>query len=246
MDKESSEAQFVRIAVVSDTHLQHLKYNICMPEADMVIHAGDATFLGKIEELHLFFEWFKGLPYKYKILVAGNHDLMFERNRTLAASMLGRDVIYLEDKLVEIEGLKIYGSPWQPEYGKLAFNLPRGHRLREKWNKIPNGIDILVTHGPPMGIRDLNSDGLHVGCEDLRDVVTKRVKPRLHAFGHIHLSYGTTVIGRTLFANAAISGTDHKPDHRPIVVELDGKNRDLPPVLVQDAAIQPLDPIPER
>lgn len=236
----------MKIVLISDTHLQHLRYRIEEPEADMVIHAGDATFQGKIIEMRSFVDWFEKLPYKYKIIVAGNHDWLFQKNRDLARSMLKKDTIYLEDDLVEIEGLKIYGSPWQPEFCNWAFNLPRGHRLREKWNKIPTGVDILVTHGPPMGIRDLNADGLHVGCEDLLEVVTKRVKPRLHVFGHIHLSYGTAMVGRTLFVNAAISGEDYKPNHRPIVVEMDAGKLEGLPVIVQGAAIQPLDPILER
>jgi hypothetical protein len=45
-------------------------------------------------------------------------------------------------------GYKIYllceGTPWQPEFGGWAFNLPRGQSLLDKWNKIPADTDILV------------------------------------------------------------------------------------------------------
>jgi len=39
----------------------------------------------------------------------------------------------------------------QPEFHGWAFNLPTGAALREKWNLIPDGIDVLITHGPPTG-----------------------------------------------------------------------------------------------
>lgn len=234
----------MKIALMSDTHLMHLKYKLKFPEADMVIHSGDATFQGKLNEVAAFADWFGKLPYKYKVFVAGNHDWLFQKNRDLARSMLGDGVVYLQDDMVELEGLKIYGAPWQPEFCNWAFNLPRGHRLREKWNKIPNGIDILVTHGPPLRILDLNLDADHVGCGDLYDVVVKRVKPRLHVFGHIHNAYGAVAQGRTLFVNAAICGEDYKPTHGIVVVEFDpAKTVEIPKIKVNCERAIPLEPI---
>jgi|SRR5579871_1333776 len=228
---------------MSDTHLMHLKYKLQMPEADMVIHAGDATFEGKLAEVSLFAEWFRSLPYKHKIFVAGNHDWLFQKNRDVARSMLGDQVVYLEDNLVEVEGIRIYGSPWQPEFCDWAFNLPRGHRLREKWNKIPSKVDVLVTHGPPLRILDLNQDGEHVGCGDLYEVLTKRVKPRLHVFGHIHNGYGIVAEGRTLFANVAICGENYKPTHGVVVVEFDPEKPGIPEIKVNCQRALPLEPI---
>jgi 3',5'-cyclic AMP phosphodiesterase CpdA len=92
----------------------------------------------------------------------------------------------------EVPPVKIYGSPWQPEFFDWAFNLPRGPLLAEKWNAIPNDTDILITHGPPHKILDLTEgDKLHVGCEELRKLFDSgSIKPRLHVFGHIHETYG--------------------------------------------------------
>lgn len=39
----------------------------------------------------------------------------------------------------------------QPWFYGWGFNLPRGQALLEKWNLIPEGVDILITHGPPLG-----------------------------------------------------------------------------------------------
>lgn len=208
-----------RIACISDTHLRHLFFPLQIPESDILIHAGDATLSGDFFEIRDFFEWFGALPHRIKIFVAGNHDWLFQRKPALARSLVPDGVVYLQDDMVEVEGLKIYGSPWQPEFQGWAFNLPRGYRLREKWDMIPSGIDVLVTHGPPLSILDLNYSGDHVGCGDLYEAV-KRVKPRLHVFGHIHVSYGVAKAGNTLFVNASTCDEAYRPSNKPIVVDI--------------------------
>jgi Icc-related predicted phosphoesterase len=210
----------MKIVLISDTHLTHLKYQINVPECDLLIHSGDALCGGNEEELQLFSAWFGALPAKRKVFVAGNHDRIFEKRPDEARKLLPKDVIYLQDELVEVDGLKIYGSPWQPEFFEWAFNLPRGRQLAEKWARIPAGIDILVTHGPPMGVLDWSEYSLeHVGCEDMRRELA-RVKPRLHVFGHIHGGYGTAVHAGTTFVNASICDESYRPSHEPVVVEI--------------------------
>jgi Icc-related predicted phosphoesterase len=85
---------------------------------------------------------------------------------------------------VELEGLRIWGSPWQPEFQNWAFNLNRGPEIRKKWDMIPEGIDILVTHGPPKGHGGVTFDGFDAGCEDLLHVITKRVKPLVRVMSY--------------------------------------------------------------
>ncbi len=211
----------MRIICISDTHLRHLKFPINVPIGDLLVHAGDATFEGSPREIQAFFDWFSALPHKHKVFVAGNHDWLFQKNPELARQLVPKNVTYLQDSMAEIEGLKVYGAPWQPEFMNWAFNLPRGHRLREKWNLIPSRVDVLITHGPPLRYCDLNPDGEHVGCGDLHDVIVKRVKPRLHVFGHIHGGYGIAAAGRTLFVNASVCDEAYRPSHAPIIVELD-------------------------
>lgn len=102
---------------------------------------------------------------------------------------------YLEAATVNLRkdcssGINIFGSPWQPEHINMAFNLPRGEALRQKWSEIPDNTDVLITHTPPYGILDSLEDGTHVGCEELLEAVAERVKPRVHVFGHIHECYG--------------------------------------------------------
>jgi len=212
------------IVCISDTHLRH---NFDVPPGDILIHAGDVTSKGTIHnnEIDTFLQWFSSLPHKHKIFIAGNHDFVFEKNPREAALYIPDDVIYLQDSEVTVEGLRIYGSPWQPLFHHWAFNLPRGTPIRQKWKLIPKGIDVLITHGPPLGILDHTLDhydrmGSHVGCRDLRERV-RYVKPRLHVFGHIHCGAGLETVDGTTFINASICDERYVPNNRPITTFLD-------------------------
>jgi Icc-related predicted phosphoesterase len=212
----------VKVVCISDTHNQLDKVQV--PDGDILIHAGDFTGRGRIEEITKFNHELSLLPHKRKIVIAGNHDILFETNPTLARSLLtGCD--YLEDSGVEIEGIKFWGSPWQPQFYNWAFNKKRGMPLREKWNLIPSETDVLITHGPPYGVLDLAQriyplSDEHVGCEELRREVIDRIKPRLHVFGHIHHSYGTVKLGDTQFINAATLNEQYQVAHPPVIFNL--------------------------
>jgi hypothetical protein len=126
---------------------------------------------------------------------------------------------YLEDSGIEIAGVKFWGSPWQPEFYDWAFNLPRGQALADKWALIPDDIDVLITHGPPLGILDQVITGDHVGCADLLEAV-QLIKPKVHIFGHIHEGYGRIEQNGTVFINASVCTARYRPINPPIVVEV--------------------------
>lgn len=112
--------------------------------------------------------------------------------------------IYLEDESLQLMGIKFYGSPWQPRFSDSAFNLTRGSELRRVWEKIPSDTEVLITHGPPLGVMDLcrrhTEDGGtkpagRSGCQDLLSQVVARVRPRYQIFGHVHeCKYGSILI----------------------------------------------------
>ncbi|HEX8197531.1 MAG TPA: metallophosphatase domain-containing protein [Pyrinomonadaceae bacterium] len=206
-----------RIVLLSDTH--NCNEQISVPDGDILIHAGDATNRGQVDEIAAFNEWFSGFPHKHKIFVAGNHDWLFETRPKYAQSLLAENVVYLQDSAVEILGLKIYGSPWQPRFFDWAFNLNRGGEMAEKWKLIPNEVDILITHGPPFGILDETPRGDFAGCEELRKRV-EEIRPELHVFGHIHFGYGETEKFGVRFVNASNCDEDYLPTNPPIVVDL--------------------------
>lgn len=210
----------MKIVCISDTHLAHVKHDLKIPDGDMIIHAGDSTSMGKAYEISQFSEWFVALPHKHKIFVAGNHDFLFESNPSAALQFLDSSIIYLRDSLIEIEGLKIYGSPWQPWFYSWAFNLHRGENIREKWKLIPEGVDILITHGPPFGLGDLTVGGEKTGCKDLLDEILKRVKPKYHVFGHIHEGYGEYSKNEIRFVNASMLNERYEPTNQAVVLDM--------------------------
>ena len=226
----------MRIVAISDTHLFHedrglrKAEQIEVPDGDILIHAGDATFKGYLREIDRFAMWFHSLPHRHKIFIAGNHELGLEDNPVDAERHLqGYSFLedqnikvchYLNENEVTVEGLRIYGSPWTPRFFDWAFNADRGPKIKQHWDKIPDGIDILVTHGPPFGHGDLTISNGHQGCEELALAVA-RVKPKLHIFGHIHPGYGVTRNDDTIFINASTCDESYAPTHPPVVIDRD-------------------------
>ena len=192
-------SQGLRIVAMADTHLQH--DGLVVPDGDILVHAGDMLQHGSLDELARAADFLRALPHPIKIIVAGNHEICLEKLPAEARAML-EGFIYLEDDAVTIDGLVFYGSPWQPKFRIWAFGAARGAELASKWAKIPERVDVLVTHGPPHGFGDRihwKGQDRHVGCVDLLARV-RVVQPRLHLFGHIHQDRGRWIEGPTTFA----------------------------------------------
>jgi Icc-related predicted phosphoesterase len=201
------------IIAISDTHNHHHKLQL--PKGDILIHAGDYSNIGTREDTINFLEWFSAQPHKHKIFIAGNHDFYAERKRQEFRALLPANVHYLENELVTILGLKIWGSPYTPYYGGMAFNKKRGKDSKAIWDQIPDDIDILVTHGPPHGILDHTYKYTHVGCEELKTKV-EQVKPRYHIFGHIHEQPGVEKIGDVTYMNATQVNLFYQLTRKPL------------------------------
>jgi Icc-related predicted phosphoesterase len=145
---------------------------------------------------------------------------MFERHPGAARELLG-NAIYLENSRAEVAGLKIWGSPVQPEFNNWAFNVARGAAIRRYWKMIPANTDVLVTHGPPFGVLDkAHPSSAHLGCEELAKAL-EQIKPRLHVFGHIHGGHGLSSSKDTQFVNASVVNEAYRLVHKPQVVEIE-------------------------
>ena len=175
-----------------------------------------------MKDVDKFSKFVSQLNYKHKIVIAGNHDFCFESElKEEAESIFKRDqIIYLNDSEVIIENKKFYGSPIQPWFHDWAFNRQRGEEINKHWLQIPIDTDILITHGPPYGILDKCYHGARVGCEDLLKKV-KEIRPKIHAFGHIHEEYGTTIMDNIVFVNACSLDEKYKVVNNPIEIILD-------------------------
>lgn len=213
----------MKYVLLSDTHLQH---NFTVPDGDALLHAGDFTWVGNIQEMTKAATWFGKLPHKHKIAICGNHDWLGEKNPTLTKQIFNDNgVTYLHDASTELGGLKIWGSPYQPEFGNWAFNLSRyDMSLRDKWAQIPEDTDILITHGPPRGLGDMTTGAYHppehAGCYDLNQRVQALPKLKLHVFGHIHSGAGKYDRENKIYVNASVCNEAYKPVNSPIVVDL--------------------------
>lgn len=249
----------MRIVCISDTHSLHNRMRYQLPKGDLLIHAGDISNRGGELDVTNFVNWFQSIEgYDTKIFISGNHDHCFEqinlphhkrdydwlRHLIFEENLSQSDVTYLEDNFITIESpefskpIKIYGTPWQPEFYNWAFNLPRmGEELLEKWNQIPEDTDILITHGPPNGYGDLVNNwrqpNVNVGCELLMNRIGL-LNPILNVFGHIHEGYGVYTNDKTTFVNASICTAGYEPTNKPIVIDLTEVDGKLKATYVED------------
>jgi len=211
----------MKIICISDTHGLHGHMKNKIPDGDMIIHSGDFCNRGDYFECVEFFNWFSSLPHKYKLVIAGNHDIWMEKaSRSEINAIIPPGIHYLQDEGVTIEGLNFWGSPVQPEFFDWAFNRKRGQEIQQYWDLIPKDTDVLISHGPPMSILDKTIQGTHVGCANLFTTITEQLKLKLHVFGHIHNGYGIDVKNNTMFVNAAICGEDYRPTNVPRIIQL--------------------------
>lgn len=247
----------MRLVHISDTHGPKWHTRLVIPECDVLIHSGDIGGRTTLLELTEFLIWFESQPATKKIWVAGNHDLVLDRQwaakREKEDSILGMistqqhydaiklmqnyDVVYLNGRDYVYEGMKFWGSPISPSFHRehWAFNRDRGKEISKEWGKVPNDVNVLITHTPPHGILDRIQDkykstpdeDVHRGCEDLMGVIKKRLHSlKLHCFGHIHENTGLIQVPisqtRTAwFSNGAVmnnSGDLLYP--KPIVINI--------------------------
>lgn len=214
----------MKITCISDTHNQHnnipSKY---LTGGDCIIHSGDMTGRGTRTEVEEFLVWYNELPYTHKILIAGNHDFFFEQAPEYEIeAVLGKypNIIYLNDNGVEIDGLKIWGSPVQPWFYNWAFN-KKGTDICKHWDMIPLDTDILITHGPAKGYLDLTLHGDVTGCPYLLEKISEITNLKLFVHGHIHEAYGRVDFpDGGVFLNASVLNARYVMSNLPHEIEI--------------------------
>ena len=140
-----------------------------------------------------FFPWCAHLVGSSRVseiaLTPGNHDFVFQRHPFTPTPA---HVHLLIDREAALHGLRVYGSPWCTRFGNWAFMLDED-ALAEKFFKIPEGLDILITHDPAYGVCDeillplweSHGGDPHLGSTALRARI-ETIKPKWHFCGHIH------------------------------------------------------------
>jgi len=227
------------IVTLSDTHNNHHK--VIVPKGDMLLYAGDLTKRGTKNEVLSFLKWFSKQPHKYKIFIAGNHDFFFDYNWK-AITKIGAErhahkvsteedvkemlskfpnLIYLNDSGVEIEGIKIWGSPVQLWYNDWGFNRKSGGEIKKHWDLIPLDTDILITHSPAYKILDdIPQLSLNVGCKDLKRKIKDLKNMKLHVCGHIHESAGMKKISKKIHINSSFYDAYNMCYHQPLTITI--------------------------
>lgn len=204
----------MKIVMISDVHCKW--DSLVIPECDVLISCGDYSFRGEREVVRDFHTWLNEQEANHIISLQGNHELWVEKNfneaKELALSVCPA-VHFIDEGPIEIEGVRFYGSAVQPTFGRWAWNRDRGPDIKRHWDRIPDNIQVLITHGPPGGILDVVYDYMgtpntRVGCNDLMDRIRQLNDLKLHCFGHIHESSGIAEIENVTYVNAAICN-DH-------------------------------------
>lgn len=222
----------MRVTLISDTHTRHgLIPMEHLPGGDLLLHAGDLMNSGyNKNDIEDFCTWFDLLnQYDSKVFIGGNHDRLFQDDPDKAMEIVRsyKRINYLQDEWIKIgdddKTIKIYGSPWQPEFYAWAFNLPRnGIELAGKWEAIPDDTDILITHGPAYGMLDtvVGRPWDSLGCELLTERID-RLKPKIHLCGHIHSGYGYEFKDGTHFFNASVLDERYEYTQKPMTFDWD-------------------------
>ena len=220
-----------RVVFVSDIHGNLPE----IPSCDLLLIAGDLVPHFSFSVINsqkywlegTFSRWLNSIPAKEVVGIAGNHDFIFQECPEKVPKLRWH---YLCDEMVEVSGLKVYGTPWQLTFFDWAYNLDESG-LSDKFSKIPAGIDILVSHSPPFGIGDLARklvDGVdyelcpvnNAGSTSLLSKVLE-IKPTVHVFGHIHEGYGEYERDGIKFINASTVDRKRRPVNVPFVLEIE-------------------------
>lgn len=217
----------LKIVHLSDTHGYH--EDIEIPECDVLIHSGDWSGYGTLEDAQKFMAWFSRQPAKYRVFIAGNHDKAAQHSTSMFRAELAKyeNIFYLQDEAIDLNGkLIIYGTPWTPTFGRWSFMLDReSNRMRHMLERIPNDIDVLVCHGPLFGVLDKTDAGDLAGNEEMNDYVEK-IKPRLFLCGHIHEAYGEAQFKDTKCYNGAVLDERYQIKNKPHVILIEPRKKE--------------------
>ena len=210
----------MRVAAISDLH----GFLPAIPPCDLLLVGGD---LCPVEDHDLDFQrrwlegpfttWLAGLDAEAIVGIAGNHDFVAEVDPELMRSL---PWAYLCDDTANVDGLRVHGAPWTPTFMEWAF-MQDDTDLAAAWARIPEDVDVLLTHGPPLGHGDLAVHGLHCGSQTLAARLPELGRLQLHAFGHIHEAWGAREeLGTSTLANVSYVDFDYRPVQPAEVFEL--------------------------
>lgn len=210
----------MKICCISDLHGHQPK----LQESDLILISGDLTESGKESEIYEFWKYIEKQVSpicKDVVIIAGNHDFYFEKQNIKPFKR--NNIHYLYNSSTKVQGLNIWGTPHTLRYYNWAFNSDE-REIFEYCQLCPKNTDIILSHGPPRGIFDLNSRGEPCGSVAIK-ILCDEINPRICIFGHMHEQAGNVEIDNTLYVNASylhdLTGSDYKPNNiNPFYTEI--------------------------
>eukprot|EP00201_Polytomella_parva_P012333 CAMPEP_0175071716 /NCGR_PEP_ID=MMETSP0052_2-20121109/19409_1 /TAXON_ID=51329 ORGANISM="Polytomella parva, Strain SAG 63-3" /NCGR_SAMPLE_ID=MMETSP0052_2 /ASSEMBLY_ACC=CAM_ASM_000194 /LENGTH=254 /DNA_ID=CAMNT_0016338941 /DNA_START=198 /DNA_END=962 /DNA_ORIENTATION=+ len=197
---------------ISDPHSSYRAYmNLKVARVDLLIVAGDMIIDDYYEAVEMG-KWLNSLNAQHSVLVFGNRDVEAESTlslRNLEKAFDGSTVIHNE--IIEFMGYRIFGSPNTLSQSG-AFQLGSKEGARKHWAEVlpeDADVDIIITHGPPLGYGDVVRNSGHKGdVALLKAVQGLKKKPLLWICGHIHDGHGVYSVphpqGEITLINAAV------------------------------------------
>lgn len=225
----------MRACHISDTHDCHQDLNLIVPQdTEILFFTGDMTYRGAEWEIKLLLEQFKKLSTRIPHIVGilGNHEVGCQGKEVeLKQRFKDVGVTLLHNDSIEIEGVKIFGSPYTPYFFGWAYQYQNAIYAaqyededlmtgEEVWDQIPEDTTVVLSHCPPQFILDTCRNG-SVGCPHLRRRIESIFSVRYNLFGHIHEGYGMTKVGGVTYSNGSIMDGKYKFVNKPNCFDLE-------------------------
>ena len=227
----------MKICAISDLHGDLIDIEPC----DLVLVCGDSVPLNVQSSTNRTKKWYKekftkwaeNLPCEKVIFIAGNHELGFKGHQIIYESLFptSNKITYLCHKEYVFthngKDYGIFGTPYCKKFGNWAFMYP-DDVLKQIFNEIPEGLDILITHDQPYEYGDILlqedcpwADGNHIGSKPLLDAILEK-QPRFQFNGHLHsCSHEKIMMGNTVHYNVSMKDEKYNIVYEPLYLEIE-------------------------
>jgi uncharacterized protein len=214
----------MRILVVSDLHgdLDSVARAYESHRPDLILSCGDWGDPGEVGESAVT-AFLERVPI---YTTFGNHDpldlLSRLQNQDGTAVLLGQGAVH------EFGGLRLaaIGGIWAKSHAKPHYVTDADVAEASARTAKSGPVDILLTHGCPIGLADLTPSGRHGGQRCFLDA-NKTIMPRLHLCGHLHvpqertLKDGRRIVNVGATPEGSIAVVEFDPEHGSLVAHLE-------------------------
>ena len=198
-------------------------------DVDFIIHAGDiGPDYHPARPKKEIIRWYENELFHWALdigkpiyMTYGNHDFIGERIPERVKESLAPNMKIYIDEQVDIEGKKVWFSPWSNLFGDWAF-MRTEQGLEALYAAIPNDTQVIISHGPPYGYGDYVPDqGINVGSASL--ILAARNLPQMELIvcGHIHEGRGIYKDGKVDIINASLVDEHYNMIHEPVIIDWD-------------------------